>query len=242
MARKNSLGKIHRFGRTIVSAAVKTLLGSILLSVLLVLGLRWIDPPTSSFMVQRWLAGRISGESPPIIYNEWVSWSEIPAVVPLSILAAEDQRFANHLGFDLVEIRNAVLDYRQSGKLRGASTITQQVAKNLFLWKDQSALRKGLEAWFTVLLEFCLSKRRILEIYMNIAQFSDNTFGVGAASRRYFDKSVRWMNWKNASLLAAVLPNPVSYRLEKPTSFVRARGIRIERQARGLGVAYLNIL
>ena len=135
-----------------------------------------------------------------------------------------------------------MLDYREKGKLRGASTITQQVAKNLFLWRDQSAFRKGLEAWFTVLLELCLPKRRILEIYMNVAQFSDNTFGIGAASRRHFGKPVLRLNWGEAALLAAVLPNPVGYRLDRPSSYIRARGMWIERQARKLGVAYLKIL
>jgi monofunctional biosynthetic peptidoglycan transglycosylase len=209
-------------------------------SVLLVISLRWIDPPTSSFMLQHWVSSKIEGGGAPHLRYQWVDWKEISPTVPLAFVAAEDQRFPLHRGFDLVEIEKAWSRFRVGGRLRGASTISQQVAKNLFLWRGKSWVRKGLEAWLTLAIELTWPKRRILEVYLNIAQLGPETYGVGAASHRYFGGSPKTLRKKDAALLAAVLPNPERYRLDAPSAYVHKRAAWIRRQMRQLGPAYLD--
>ncbi|MEA3276588.1 MAG: monofunctional biosynthetic peptidoglycan transglycosylase [Pseudomonadota bacterium] len=226
--------------RRLGAALAILLIGFLALSLLTVAMLRWFDPPTSSFMAQQWLSGWMEGRQVPHLYQEWVDWDRITPAVPLAVVAAEDQRFPAHRGFDLIEIENAWNDFRSDGRLRGASTISQQVAKNLFLWRDKSLVRKGLEGWFTLLIELTWPKRRILEIYLNIAQFSRDTYGVGAASWRYFDRPAATLTTKQAALLAAVLPNPERYRLEAPSRQVLKRAAWIRKQARNLGASYLD--
>ncbi|MFD2112854.1 monofunctional biosynthetic peptidoglycan transglycosylase [Thiorhodococcus fuscus] len=213
------------------------------LSVLSVGTLRWLDPPTSSFMLQHWLAGRMGTIEDARVRYEWVDWSRIPPEMALAVIAAEDQRFPRHHGFDLVEIRRALERFESGGTLRGASTISQQTAKNLFLWSGRDYVRKGLEAWFTFLIETLWSKQRILEVYLNIAQFGPNTFGVGAASWQYFDRPAQAIGAQQASLLAAVLPNPVRYRVDRPSAWVEKRAGWIRRQMNNLGgPRYLSTL
>jgi monofunctional biosynthetic peptidoglycan transglycosylase len=217
--------------------------GSLLLSVAFVGMLRWVDPPTSAFMIGRWIDGRLHGAPAPRVYHEWIDWGDLPRHVPLAAVAAEDQRFPRHRGFDLVEMRKAWADYKEGKRLRGASTISQQTAKNLFLWSGRDPVRKGLEVWFTFLLETLWSKQRILEVYLNIAQFGGDTFGVGAASWRFFDRPVIALSAEQAALLAAVLPNPEIYRLEAPSAKVRERARWIRRQMHQLGgTRYLDRL
>ena len=161
----------------------------------------------------------------------------------LAVIAAEDQRFPNHHGFDFAAIQDALDDQDEGKPLRGASTISQQVAKNLFLWSGRSLIRKGLEVWFTLLLELLWPKERILEVYLNIAEFGDSTFGVEAASQRFFNKSASRLIAIEAARLAAVLPNPLRYRADKPSAYVLKRQRWIERQMRQLGgVTYLDKL
>jgi monofunctional biosynthetic peptidoglycan transglycosylase len=217
--------------------------GFVMLSILAVGLLRWIDPPTSAFMLRHQLAGRLGSEAAAPLYHEWVDLSAMPPSLALAVVAAEDQRFVQHRGFDLVEMRNAWRRYQDGGRLRGASTISQQTAKNLFLWSGRDWPRKGLEAWFTLLIEGLWSKQRVLEVYLNIAQFSVDTFGVGAASWRYFDRPAIALEPNQAALLAAVLPNPRSYHLDAPTARLQQRARWIRRQMRQLGgVAYLEEL
>ena len=147
-----------------------------------VLLFRWVPPPFSAVMASRTLT-----EGKRQDY-QWVPMSRISADIPLAVVASEDQKFPAHIGFDLDAIRDAVTEHAQGGRLRGASTLTQQVARNLFLWQGRSFLRKGLEAWFTVLLELCWSKQRILEVYLNIAETGKRTFGMQAASLKYFSR------------------------------------------------------
>ncbi len=194
-------------------------------------------------MLRQWVAGHFSGEPPPYVYHEWVDWAQIPDSVALAMVAAEDQRFPSHSGFDLVEMRKAWRRYRSGGRLRGASTISQQTAKNLFLWPGQDWLRKGLEGWFTLLIEALWPKQRILEVYLNIAQFSPDTFGVGAASWRYFQRPAIALEPDQAALLAAVLPNPLIYKVDAPSARVERRARWIRSQMRQLGgTAYLKRL
>ncbi len=161
----------------------------------------------------------------------------------LAVVAGEDQLFPEHWGFDLESIREALERQERGGRLRGASTITQQVAKNLFLWNGRSYLRKGLEAYFTILLELLWPKSRTLEVYLNIAEFGDGIYGVNAASKIYLRKSPLRLNKRDAALLAAVLPNPKHFKVSNPSAYVRKRQQWILRQMKQLGgVGYLRRL
>ncbi len=151
------------------------------------------------------------------------------------MIASEDQRFAEHFGFDFVQIERALSERDRGESVRGASTITQQTAKNLFLWGGQSWVRKGLEAYFTLLIETCWSKTRILEVYLNIAEFGQGVFGVGAASERYFKQPPARLNRSQSALLAAVLPNPIRLRVAAPSKYVRSRQAWILQQMNALG-------
>lgn len=229
-----------RLVRRILRLALAALAAFLILSAAAVAALRWIDPPGSAVMTWHWIAALIEGRERPYVYHEWTPWAAIPAVVPLAVVAAEDQRFPHHRGFDLVEIENAWRDYRENGRLRGASTISQQVAKNLFLWQDKSLTRKGIEAWFTFLIESLWPKRRILEVYLNVAELGPDTYGVGAASWRYFFRPVAALGQGEAALMAAVLPNPIVYRLEAPSHQVRRRAAWVRGQMRQLGTDHLR--
>lgn len=202
-------------------------IGLMLASACLVLPLRWIEPPTTAFML-----GDKSGRD-PVLY-EWTGWSALGSSAALAVVAAEDQKFASHFGFDLKSIQNSVMQYREGGTLRGASTITQQVAKNLYLWPGRSFMRKGIEAWFAMLIELCWPKRRILEVYLNIAEFGPGVYGVPAASRVYFGRTAAALGDAEAALLAAVLPNPHSLDVARPSDYVRARQRWILEQMRRL--------
>jgi monofunctional biosynthetic peptidoglycan transglycosylase len=159
----------------------------------------------------------------------------------IAVIAAEDQQFLIHDGFDFAQIEKAMTDAGRGKRLRGASTISQQVAKNLFLWPGQSWLRKGLEAWFTVWIDFLWPKRRILEVYLNSAQFGRGIWGVEAASRAYFGKDAARLDRQEAALLAAVLPSPNRYRVVNSGPWVRERQAWILRQMQALGgTALLN--
>ncbi|MCI0453141.1 MAG: monofunctional biosynthetic peptidoglycan transglycosylase [Candidatus Latescibacteria bacterium] len=207
-----------------------------------VVALRWIDPPTSAFMVQRRIEGIVDPSRRVSIRYEWTDWDRISKNTRLAMIAAEDQRFALHDGFDFEAIEKAREQNRRRGRLRGASTISQQVAKNLFLWPGRSWFRKGLEAGYTVLIEALWPKRRVLEVYLNIAEFGDGVYGVGAASRRFFDKSPARLSRQESALLAAVLPSPKRYRVDRPSKYVQRRAWWIERQMIRLGPAALGPL
>lgn len=199
---------------------LKALLASLavllLVSFGLVLPLRWVDPPTTAFMLLD-----DSGRVPPMY--AWTDWSGISDSAPLAVIAAEDQKFADHYGFDVGSILDSLEKAESGARLRGASTISQQVAKNLYLWPSRSYLRKGLEAYLTAVVELCLPKRRILEIYLNVAEFGPGIFGVTAASKAYFKKLPAGLTDRDAALLAAVLPNPIKLRADRPSDFVRDR-------------------
>ena len=236
--------KLRRWRRRIRRLLFFVLLSAALLvigSAGAVLAWRWMDPATTSFILQRKMSELIAGGDPRDVEHQWVSWHAISADVGLAVIASEDQRFAEHWGFDLDSIQEAIETRRSGGRMRGASTITQQVAKNLFLWSGRSWVRKGFEAYITVLIEMFWSKQRIVDVYVNIAQFGDKTFGVGAASRRFFGKRASALSAREAALLAAVLPNPALMYADAPSPYVRQRASWIQRQMRALGGrAYLR--
>ena len=227
--RRESYQRRGRFGRFVVLVA--SLVAVFVVATLLpVLVLRFVPPLTTSFMVQRMIPCR------GVAYD-WEPWSRLSRHTPIAFVAAEDQRFPEHHGFDFVAIRKALDEAERGRRQRGASTISQQVAKNLFLWPGRSWLRKGLEAWWTVLIEGIWPKRRILEVYVNTAQLGRCTFGAGAAAREFFGKSAADLGPAESALLAAVLPNPQRFKVEAPSGYVRGRQSWIQRQVRSLGGA-----
>jgi monofunctional biosynthetic peptidoglycan transglycosylase len=202
----------------------------------IVLALRWVDPATSAFILSSSGKGEVRG---PV----WSDWENISPWLPLAIIAAEDQKFPFHRGFDIESIRRAVRERIRRGRIRGASTISQQLAKNLFLWPQRSWLRKGLEVYFTLLLEAFLPKQRILELYMNLAEFGPSLFGAGMAARVYFSKNAKQLDLNEACLLAAVLPNPKQLHVHNPgkESKIKVKWIQTQINALG-GRGYLDNL
>lgn len=164
----------------------------------------------------------VDGSFQTIKYS-WVGARKISAHASSAVIASEDQRFFQHSGFDLHSIQSSIDNYIDGGKLRGASTISQQVAKNLFLTPSKSFVRKGLEVWFTLLIELLWSKDRILIVYLNIAEFGDHLFGIEAASQHYFGVHASQISRSQAALLAATLPNPILLRAEQPSRYLLKR-------------------
>ena len=204
------------------------------LSVAVTILFRFAAPPASALMIERRIDS-LSSEREYSSHYQWVDFERIAPSMAVAVVAAEDQNFSSHHGFDWDAIQRA-MDYDDNGnRLRGASTLTQQTAKNLFLWPDRNWLRKGFEAYFTVLLEALWGKRRILETYLNIVEFGEGIYGVEAASQRYFHKSAVRLTPEDAALLAAVLPNPHRLKANAPSAYVRERQQWILRQMRQLG-------
>jgi monofunctional glycosyltransferase len=191
--------------------------------------LRWVDPPLSAFM----LWDRIGNDRE--LRYEWVPLQHISSHLHITVVAAEDQKFPNHSGFDFQSIAEALDENRQ--RQRGASTITQQVAKNLFLWSGHSYTRKAVEAWFAVLIELFWSKQRILEVYLNIAEFGPGIYGAEAAAQAFFGKPAHKLNPYESALLAAVLPNPRRMSAASPSRYVHGRAWEILLASRDLGGA-----
>jgi monofunctional biosynthetic peptidoglycan transglycosylase len=220
------------------------ILACVVLSVVVVVTLRWVDPPTSAFMLETRLNALSEGDRTYRTDYEWVSLEHISPHAAIAVVASEDQQFPFHAGFDLNSIRESVrASEKGRKKLRGASTISQQVAKNLFLWNGYSFVRKGLEAWLTVLMELTWPKERILEVYLNIAQFGKGIYGVEAAASRFFHKPAARLTSSEAATLAAVLPNPIKMHADRPSAYVTERREQILGQMRALGGAsYLQAL
>ena len=226
-ARSRWRGRLARLGLAVLAASAGP-----------VLCFRAVDPPTSAYIVQCRLGALLEGDWLRV-ERDWVDLEQVAPAAALAVVAAEDQKFPRHRGFDLEAIQDALEDGRDGGRVRGASTLSQQVAKNLFLWQGRSWLRKGLEAWFTVWIELLWPKRRILEVYLNLAELGPGVFGVEAASARFFGKPAAELQPREAALLAAVLPNPQRYRVASPSPWVRQRAERILAQMNRLGPGYL---
>ena len=228
-----------------VRSAPLRMIKRLLLRILLIAAAFWgggialfsiLPVPFSAVMLERQLGAWLSGDFHYVAHSDWVGMDEISPWMGLAAIAAEDQKFPEHWGFDVSAIEKALAhNERQENRVRGASTLSQQTAKNLFLWDGRSWLRKGLEAGLTVGIETVWSKKRILTVYLNIAEFGEGTFGVEAASRRYFHKPASKLTASEAALLAAVLPNPIRFRADAPSGYVRSRQAWILRQMRQLG-------
>jgi monofunctional glycosyltransferase len=208
----------------------RSVLALLLLLLALLLTLRFVAPPTSSFMLQ----------SPYPVSQQWVSIDTLPAHVALAMVASEDQRFPEHFGVDFTAISDALEQSEQRGGLRGASTISQQTAKNLLLWPGRSLVRKGLEAGLALSLEVIWGKKRILEVYLNIAEFGKGIYGVEAASQYYFNKPASKLSRNQAARLAVLLPGPRNRDPRQLTPYLRERVAWVERQMQQLGAGYLG--
>lgn len=183
--------------------------------------LRWVNPPITPTMLSVWVHAWGTSEH---LNRTWVSYNHISPYVKLAVMAGEDQLFPVHDGFDIKSIEKAWKHDQHSTRIRGASTISQQVAKNVFLWQGRSWIRKGLEVYFTFMIEHIWGKRRILEVYLNVAQMGKTLFGVGAAARTYYHTSAQALNRQQAAMIAACLPDPVKYHVQPPS------GITLWRQ------------
>lgn len=192
--------------------------------------------PFSAVMAERQISAWLHGDFGYVAHSDWVSMDEISPWMGLAVIAAEDQKFPQHWGFDVSAIEMALAhNERNESRIRGASTLSQQTAKNLFLWDGRSWVRKGLEAGLTLGMETVWSKKCILTVYLNIAEFGDGVFGVEAAAQRYFHKPASRLSQSEAALLAAVLPNPLRFKANAPSGYVRNRQAWIMRQMRQLG-------
>ena len=220
--------------RNLLRRLTKLLLWFAAVSAVLVLALRWIDPPGTALMVERKVQSWVDGK-PIDLQRTWRPWHELPNDLKIAVIAAEDQKFAEHWGFDVSAIRQALAHNADGGSLRGASTISQQVAKNLFLWQGGGYFRKGIEAWYTLLIELMWPKTRILEVYANVAEFGDGIYGAQAASRSYWHKDADKLSAAESARLAAVLPSPRRYSVSRPGPYVQRRANWIQRQSRQIG-------
>ncbi len=212
----------------------KIILWFILVSVLWVLAYRFINPPITLLMVQRnW--ERKANDKKGKIEKKWVKFEEISDNMKRAAVAAEDQLFLQHIGFDIKAIEKAYASNAKGKKVKGGSTISQQTAKNVFLWPGRSYIRKGFEAYFTLLIELLWSKERILEVYLNVIEMGDGIYGAEAAAQAYYGKSCRKLSRAEASLIAACFPNPLRWTPRKPTSYIYHRQYLIMRNMRRLG-------
>jgi monofunctional biosynthetic peptidoglycan transglycosylase len=223
--------------RRLLRGMLWLVLACLALSVLSVLIFRWVNPPYSAFMAESQISAWASRDRTYMYRHTWADLTRISPNLPLAVVASEDQKFPEHWGFDVEAIEKAYEMNRHSHHVHGASTISQQVAKNLYLWSGRSYFRKALEAYFTVLIEGCWPKRRILEIYLNVAEFGYGTYGAEAAAQRFFHKPASRLSRSDAAVLAAVLPNPEHWSAAAPPRYVLERRDWILNQMQALGGA-----
>lgn len=201
-------------------------------SFLLVLIYKWAPVPGTPLMIIRQLETRTDGNAPPPIKHNWVSADKISPHLQLAVVCSEDQNYLKHNGIDWGAIEKAQKENEKRKRARGASTITQQTAKNVFLWHGRNYIRKGLEVWFSYLIELLWSKERIMEVYLNSIEMGDGIYGAEAASQYYFKKNAASLSREEAALIAAILPNPRKYSAKNPSGYVRGRQQFILNQMR----------
>ena len=229
MAKKRSfLNRLARWALGVLVVCIAASAGMVAL-------LRWINPPITAFMIQAQIAAWTKHDRTFALRHRWMDLEHISPNLPLAVVASEDQKFPEHWGFDVEAIEKAYQLNQHNHRVHGASTISQQVAKNLFLWSGRSYFRKGLEAYFTILTEALWPKRRILEVYLNIAEFGYGTFGAEAAAQRFFRKTAARLTRGDSAVLAAVLPNPQLLSAAAPSAYVLKRRDWILGQMQALG-------
>ncbi|HEX8609098.1 MAG TPA: monofunctional biosynthetic peptidoglycan transglycosylase [Pedobacter sp.] len=232
---KRSAGKTKNSLLKIVSSILsKVLLWFLMVTVLWVLVYKFVNPPITLLMVQRNIE-RSSDNKPSRMKKDWVDFEDISDNMKRAAVSAEDQLFLKHIGFDVKAIEKAFATNKKGKKIKGGSTISQQTAKNVFLWPGRSWVRKGFEAYFTLLIEILWSKERILEVYLNVIEMGDGIYGAEAAAQEYFGKSCRKLTKSQSALIAACFPNPRRWTPRRPTHYIKHRQYLILRNMRRLG-------
>jgi monofunctional glycosyltransferase len=228
---KQIVSRIVRFG-------VIVTLGLFLASILSVAILRFVPVWVTPLMVIRSVEQMFDPEKKVVLKNSWVPLEEISPHVPLAVIAAEDQKFMSHGGFDWVSIQQAREDIKSGKRFRGGSTISNQTAKNVFLWPGRTLLRKGMEAYFTFLIEGLWGKKRIMEIYLNVIEMGDGIYGIEAAAQHFYKKPAKELSRQQAAYIAATLPNPRRWNPAKPTNYLQSRQAWILRNMNNLGPVF----
>ena len=223
--------RLWRWARRLLVAGLVVF---VVLPVVLLAVFRFVPVPATSFMVQGTVRGWLE-DKPYTLRHDWVPMAEISPRLQRAVIASEDQKFPDHYGLDLEAMRKALAHNQQGRRIRGGSTITQQLAKNLFLWPARSYVRKGLEAWLALLIEALWSKERILEVYLNSVEFGRGVYGAEAAARHYFGKPAARLSSRESALLAAVLPAPRRRNPAQPSGYVQVRATWIQAQMARLG-------
>ncbi|MFC2175767.1 monofunctional biosynthetic peptidoglycan transglycosylase [Bacteroidota bacterium] len=221
-ARKPKAAKSKHWFKRILRVIGKTILGLFFFSVGMVVIYRFVPIPVTILQLTRCVE-QFQEDKPILLYKDWEPLENISNKLQLAVVCAEDQKFLNHYGFDVEAIEKAIEHNQKGRKVRGASTISQQTAKNVFLWEGRTWVRKGLEVYFTALIELMWSKERIMEVYLNVIEMGDGIYGAQAASKYYFRKDAVKLSNSEAALLASVLPSPRRYSVVRPSSFVRGR-------------------
>lgn len=231
--RSNSKSK-QSFTKKLSSILTKLFVWFLLVSVLWVLIYRFVNPPITLLMVLRNIERKTEGK-PLKMEKKWVDFDDISDNMKRAAVSAEDQLFLKHIGFDVKAIEQAFKTNKKGEKVKGGSTISQQTAKNVFLWPGRSWVRKGFEAYFTLLIEMLWSKERILEVYLNVIEMGDGIYGAEAAAQSYFGKSCTKLTRSQAALIAACFPNPRRWTPRNPTRYIKHRQYLILKNMRRLG-------
>ena len=220
--------------RRIVRLIWKTVIWFLGLSIGMVVVYRFVPVPITPLMIIRVVEQALDSEKDIRLSKNWKPISQISKNAPQAVIASEDQKFLSHNGFDIEAMEKAWENNKKGKRVKGASTITQQTVKNVFLWPSRSYLRKGLEAYFTVLVELIWSKERIIEVYLNVIEMGDGIYGIEAASQAYYKKSGLALTRGQSAMIAAVLPNPRRWNPIKPTNYIKGRQSWILRQMNNL--------
>jgi len=219
---KTILGKIFRI-------IWKTCLLFVILSITSVVVYKWVLVPITPLMVIRCIEQKSEGKE-IMMKHDWVSLQKISPQLQLAVVCSEDQNYLKHSGFDFGAIQKALKENERGKRVRGGSTITQQTAKNVFLWQGRSYLRKGLEAWFTLLIEFFWNKERIMEVYLNSIEMGNGIYGAEAASQFWFKKSASNLSKDEAAAIAAILPSPLNYKANPANNYIQKRKVWVKQQ------------
>lgn len=215
--------------RKILGIIWRLVLGFVILSVVSVIVFRWVPVPITPLMVIRSVEQKMDGKKMKM-EHDWVPLEKISPKLQLAVVCSEDQNYLKHFGFDWGAIEKAMKENEEGKRVRGASTITQQTAKNVFLWPGRSYVRKLFEVWFTVLIEIFWSKERIMEVYLNSIEMGDGVYGAEAAAQHWYKKKAIKLTKDDAAGIAAVLPNPRKYRANPPTNYIIKRKVWIKQQ------------